>query len=122
MRKSHLLAAAAGGVLLAIAGCESSGLSPRDVRGPDYATYVFSMTDPLAEPATRSPGLGALSQSGDATRHAKPLQTPAKIAVAQLGEVSPPAKMLDQLRKEHAVFASVQPIPGLIDVAGERDA
>lgn len=121
MRKSDLLVAAAGGVLLAVAGCESSGLSPREVRGQDYATYVFSMTDPLAEPGARSPGLGALSQSSDATKPAKPLQTPAKIAVAQLGEVAPPAKMLDELRKDQAVFASVQPIPGLIDVAGERD-
>jgi hypothetical protein len=105
MRKHSpsVLAAAGLAVVGIIGGCTSSGLSPREVRGQDYATYVYSMYDPLATGTT------------PAAAH-QPVATPAKVAVAQLGEVAPPSLMMDALRKEHAAFASVQPIPGVIDV------
>ncbi len=81
-------------------GCVSSGLSPREVRGQDYSTQVFSMYD--------GPG-GA---EGPRT-----LTLPADVVVAQLGEVAPPSAMMERLRKD-ANFSLVQPIPGLVDLEG----
>jgi hypothetical protein len=43
--------------------------------------------------------------------------TPSKVAVAQIGEVAPPASFVSSLQKEHALFAQVEPIPG---VSGEN--
>ena len=40
-----------------------------------------------------------------------------RIAVGQLGEVAPPLSMLESLRKQRDIYASVQPIPAVIDVA-----
>ena len=118
MRKGTILLAAAVGCA-GLAGCASSGLSHREVRGQDYATYVFAMTEPA--PGTVSPGLGALAGDVDATQPARPLKTPARVAVAQLGEVAPPLAMMEKLRAEPELFSSVQPIPGLMDVAAEMD-
>ena len=104
------LAFASSAVLAAagLIGCTSSGLSPREVRGQDYATYVYSMYDPLATGSAESAGVPAAAP--------KQVTTPAKVAVAQLGEVAPPAAMLEALRKDQGTFTSVQPIPGVIDI------
>lgn len=90
---------------LAAGGCASSGLSTREVRGQDYATYAFSMSEAVdSNTATTLP-------------KREPVITPARIAVGQLGEVAPPLSMLESLRQQSDLFASVQPIPAVIDVA-----
>src|SRR5205085_5107845 len=74
------------------------------------------MTDPAAMVAAVGPaGTEAGQEAGQANAEAQPLRTPAKIAVAQIGEVAPPAAMLDQLRNDKVTFASVQPVSGVID-------
>lgn len=101
--RMRIMSVLAAGCLAGLAGCESSGLSPREVRGQDYASYVFSMYEP-----------------GDATASAgerKPIATPAKIAVAQLGEVGAPQKMVESLQAERATFARVDSVPGVMAVA-----
>jgi hypothetical protein len=57
--------------------------------------------------------------SNTATTLAKrePVVTPARVAVGQLGEVAPPQAMLKSLRKQRDIYASVQSIPAVIDVA-----
>ena len=92
-----------GGLSVLLAGCTSSGLSPREVHGQDYSTYVYSMYD---APANAAP--------------AKPVQLPATVAVAQIGEVAPPTAMLDVLRKDQQ-FSLVQSVPGVDDVAAQAD-
>ena len=138
VRAAVTVAGAAGA--LALAGCTGDGLSPREVRGQDYATYAFAMQEPSAPPAraaertpaasgdgtmstTTSKGLAALAPEASevAVAPAAPIAAPARIAVAQLGEVAPPAAMLAKLRKDAAAFASVQSIPGLVDVGATVD-
>jgi hypothetical protein len=133
MRRAHLIVLSAGtlGVVAALIGCESSGLSEREVRGRDYATYAYTaqgdearMTaaeSANARPSESSPGSTAQMPSlplPHATQlPAKPITPPVRIAVAQIGEVAPPREMLDQLRHDHAAFAIVQPVSGVIDTA-----
>lgn len=91
---------------LAAGGCASTGLSTREVRGQDYATYAFSMSEAVdANTAT----------TAAAAEH-EPVVTPARIAVGQLGEVAPPQSMLELLRQQPDMFNSVQPIPAVIDI------
>src|SRR4051812_44670564 len=96
-------AACAVVVLFVLTGCSTSGLSPREVRGRDYSSYVYAMYRPaddrLAVPMV-----------------SRPLTTPARVAVAQIGEVAPPSEMLDRLRKNPAVFKSVEPVSGMTEL------
>jgi hypothetical protein len=82
----------------ALCGCESSGLSPREVPGRTQSSYLYSMYE----------GLGSVEQSGPT----RPLQLPANVAVVQVGEVTPPATKMDAMKKDKAVFARVEPFPG----------
>src|SRR5688572_14560771 len=121
-------------VAVGAGGCASTGLSTREVRGQDYATYAFSMSEavdpgstaPAPTPTAGSAAVGrntsaTMSEAVDsntATTSAKrePVVTPARVAVGQLGEVAPPLSMLESMRKQANVFASVQPIPAVLDV------
>jgi hypothetical protein len=89
--------------LALVAGCASSGLSIRERPGMDYSSYALALYD--VEPS--APALPA-----------RRMALPARVAVAQLGEVAPPQAMLDAMRKDTA-FASVHTVPGGIDVAPE---
>ena len=132
MQKRNVSAALLVAGLAAIGGCASDGLSMREVRGQDYATYAYTMSDaidakPAAAAATpaeavdskKTSTLAEAVESNTATTLAQrqPVITPARIAVGQIGEVAPPLSMLDSLRKHRDVFASVQPIPAVVDVA-----
>src|ERR1039457_3462780 len=79
-----------------IAGCETTGLSPREHSGADYPNYI------LALPSKPSP---------DAV---KKVVTPIRLAVAQVGEAAPPKQMLDKLQNENGLVLSVVglPLPG----------
>ena len=90
-------AAVAALPLAALAGCESSGLSPREASGRNFSSYVYSLYD-------------APAQAGD-TQNA-PLVLPSKLAVAQVGEVAPPTKFLDKLRARPELFSRVEGISG----------
>ena len=91
-------------------GCESSGLSPREVQGDDYATYATL----ISQPPPNSADFAA------STQPARPLTLPARIAVAQLGEVAPPQRMLDTLRKASKTCSLICPVNGTVEREGNR--
>jgi hypothetical protein len=96
--KRELLTMAVAGVW--VIGCDSSGLSPREVPGRTQSALLYE---------TYEHELGAGATAAPA---AKPLRLPARVAVVQVGEVSPPAAMMDVLRSDPSVFAVVQSLPG----------
>ena len=88
--------------LAALAGCESSGLSPREAAGRNFASYVNALDAPA--PATLA-GL-----EGDGSMQAGRFVAPTKLAVAQVGEVAPKSSFLNALRRHPKLFSSVQGI------------
>ena len=103
--RAAIILACAGAVALA-AGCASSGLSTRETVGRDYASYAYAMY--------QSPD--AATGKGRPEAPAE-VVTPARVAVAQLGEVAPPEQMLARLREDKALFARVEPVPGIMYAA-----
>ena len=88
-------AIALGSALLA--GCASSGLSPR-TGSLDYADFIYERSDRVA-PASEVPAP----------------RLPTNLAVAQLGENAPPSALIDSLKQRPDLFSSVQPIPLPLD-------
>jgi hypothetical protein len=86
----------------------------REVLGQDYAKSVAA----LAEPTDGAGGTAAAAEAAQAPR--RPIVLPIKLAVAQLGEVSPPTAVLDRLRQETTAFAMVQPIPSITQDGNEK--
>ena len=84
--------------LAALAGCESTGLSPREAAGRDFSSYVYSLDAP--SPAPDAPP-------------AK-LVLPTNLAVAQVGEVAPPTSFLGKLRSRPEMFSRVEGISGAV--------
>ena len=76
-----------------LAGCETTGLSPRESSGVGYPNYILSL------PYAATPQKPA---------------TPIRLAVAQVGENAPPDAMLNKLADRKALIASVTglPLPG----------
>jgi hypothetical protein len=87
----------------ALAGCESTGLSPREAAGRNFSSYVYSLDAP--------------TQSADAPP-AK-LVLPSRLAVAQVGEVAPPTSFLNKLRSRPGLFSRVEGISGAVGVEPE---
>jgi hypothetical protein len=108
-------AAAVGG-----AGCSMSYLSSREAAGRAQSDYLYSLYD-QATPANGASGAGAGTATGagaaggtaDARGPARALRLPTTVAVVQVGEVAPPQGMVEALRKEPAVFARVETLPGM---------
>jgi hypothetical protein len=90
--------------LALLAGCSSAGLSPRETGRQNYSSFVYSMYD--------LPGATA-GASGDASRRPGRLVLPARVAVAQMGEVAPPNAFLDKLRGRPDLFTRVEAISGI---------
>lgn len=85
-------------------GCVENGLSVRETPGHrDFSRYAMSLYE---------------TPPGDAGPR-RPLVLPARIAVAQVGEVTPPAAMLEALRKDKQAFAIVQSVPATPEVADQ---
>jgi rhombotail lipoprotein len=85
--------------LAVLAGCESSGLSPREAADRTFSSYVYAL-DP-APAADTQPAR---------------LVLPTRLAVAQMGEVTPPSSFLSKLRTQPALFSRVEGISGAIGV------
>lgn len=82
------------------AGCITTGLSTRETRGHNYSTYLYALYD-----------------GADSTAGTRPtLHLPAKVALAQIGEVAPPQAMLEALQQEVGLFRRVEGIPGVFDL------
>lgn len=88
-------------MLIMLAGCISSGLSPRETGTQSYSHYVLSLYD--NGPASPSPA--AAEQS-----------FPINLAVAQMGEIAPPSGMLEELSRRPELFNRAEAIPGHITV------
>lgn len=102
-RTSAIATVLAGTV--ALAGCASSGLSTREnLNGGGYSDYALAMYD--------APADGAASPTSGQQAPANPVAFPARLAVAQLGEVAPPEPMMKALRERDDLYASVQTVPG----------
>jgi hypothetical protein len=103
MKRSSVVprgAAAAALSLAALAGCDSTGLSPREAAGRNFSAYVYAL-QPHAAPNDAAPAALAL---------------PANLAVAQVGELGPPTRFLNKLRARPELFARVEGVSGAVSV------
>ena len=100
----HAVTAMALTAGVSMMGCSSTGLSPREVPGRTQSAYLHALYD--------VPGATASSSSAQPLGPPRPLRLPTGVAVVQVGEVAPPQTMIDALRKEPAVFARVESLPG----------
>jgi hypothetical protein len=91
MRMLVQSAVAVAGIGL-LAGCETTGLSPRETSNVGYPNYILSL------------------QSGPASTPQK-IVAPIRLAVAQVGEDAPPASLLDKLAGQKTLVASVTGLP-----------
>lgn len=83
---------------LALVGCQS-GLSSRESSN-DFGNFVTSLYDQQSPQAPGDDGRGAL-------------RLPARVVVAQIGEVAPPQSVMSILRAEPSLFSGVQGMPGI---------
>jgi hypothetical protein len=97
-------ASAAALSLAVLAGCDSTGLSPREAAGRNFSSYVYALK-PHAGAADAPPAR---------------LVLPAKVAVAQVGEVTPPTAFLKKLRSRPELFSRVEPVSGAETVEPQR--
>jgi hypothetical protein len=75
------------GMACLLAGCETTGMSPREAAGIDYPSYIATLP-----PATNQP---------------PKMSVPVHLAVAQVGEIAPPDVMLAVLSTNKNLVASV---------------
>jgi hypothetical protein len=80
-------------VVCLMAGCETTGLSPREHSGVDYPSYILNLHTDSTNTLPQKPVL------------------PVHLAVAQIGESAPPKAMLDALEARTDLIASVVGIP-----------
>src|SRR5687767_12437367 len=97
MKRFYGISAAAAAAVALAAGCVENGLSLREEGRQTYTNYLYSEYDPAAIAQSSAP----------ATQPTYPI----RVAVAQVGEVSPPLPLVERLRKETALFARVEGIP-----------
>jgi len=90
--------AGAGCALSLLVGC--SYQSKRSGQGADYAKYVYALYD---------------DPSGGATASTTSPRFPLNLAVAEIGELSPPTDLLESLRTDTRVFRRISGIPGISD-------
>lgn len=94
-----------GVLMVALSGCTTTGLSTRETRGQNYSTFLYALYD--GQEAVDSAVRPALQGV---------VKLPAKIAVAQIGEVAPPQRMVEALQREVGLFRMVQGIPGVFEL------
>jgi hypothetical protein len=101
MKRSIVASAAAAAALslAALAGCESAGLSPREVPGRTQSAYLYSLYAEMPPEARNAPQ--------------PPPRLPASVAVVQVGEAAPPAPLLEAMRGDPGVFGRVESLPGI---------
>ena len=99
--RRHTNVSALGIVALALAGgCSQSGLSPHEGGQQSMPMLMYTASQPYA--ANNGPVV---------------IRTPVKVAVAQIGEISPPQAMLDGLRAHPELFRRVVPVTGVMTSA-----
>jgi hypothetical protein len=87
--------------VLLLAGCQQAGLSPNERGEQTISNFVLS--------SYQNRGVEASPVS---------VTLPAKLAVAQVGEVAPPQWLQEYLRQQNRLFARVAPVPGVFQLEG----
>jgi hypothetical protein len=110
VRPAAMIAALAAAAI--VSGCASSGMSERERPGQTQASYIRALYDapPATVEVTSAPGAARVETP---VVPQAPFQGPAKVVVAQIGEVAPPTVMLDGLRRHPAQFAKVEALPAV---------
>ena len=85
--------------VMTFCGCHRGGLSPREQGNTNYTVYLMSLYDN--------------ANAGAAPVQAQGLRLPARVAVAQIGEVAPPQGLIDYLRGQPDLFARVEGVPDM---------
>jgi hypothetical protein len=84
-----------------LGGCARAGLSPREQGNTNYTVYLMSLYD-----SANAGAQGAAVQP-------QALRLPARVAVAQIGEVAPPQELIEYLRGQPDLFARVEGVPDM---------
>ena len=87
--------------LLALTGCETTGLSTRERAGISYPAYVMGLRPNSAEAAPRK------------------MKFPMQLAVVEAGESAPAENLLKKLESQKALITSVAALPAPADSARE---
>jgi hypothetical protein len=87
-------------IVIALAGCAREGLSPRERGNANYTVYLMSLYD--------NANAGAVAAAQQPA-----VRLPARVAVVQIGEVTPPAKLVEYLRGQPDLFARVEGVPDM---------
>jgi hypothetical protein len=98
--KRSMLTSAAALALAAVVGCESAGLSPREVPGRSQSAYLYALYADMPAEQRNAP--------------LPPMRLPASVAVVQVGEAAPPAPLMFALRGDAGVFGRVESLPGVL--------
>jgi len=93
--KKIIQSAVAVAMACLLAGCETTGLSPRERSGVSYPNYILSL-------------------QSDGTNAPRKVITPIRLAVAQVGEAAPSDAMLNKLAASKTLVSSAfgLPLPG----------
>ncbi len=84
------------GTTFFVAGCYTTGLSTRERGSFNYSNLLYGLYD----------------ENNSAPRNEmKPIRRPVKLAIAQVGETTPPKVMLDQLAQETQLISEIMIIP-----------
>ena len=94
--KTTICSVLALGAVCLLAGCETTGLSSHDRAGVSYPRYILGLQPKAAQHPPQK------------------LAAPIRLAVAQVGESSPPRNMMDKLERNPRLIVSVVglPLPG----------
>jgi hypothetical protein len=104
--KRSILTSAAAIAVAAVAGCESAGLSPREVPGRSQSAYLYALYADMPAEQRNAP--------------LPPMRLPASVAVVQVGEAAPPAALMATLRGDAGVFGRVETLPGVLHEGGDH--
>ena len=78
-----------------LAGCSTTGLSPRE-HGPNrYTQLVYSFCE----------------QQDKTAGEPEPIHTPMRLGVAQIGETAPPGELINELKMHRSLIREVTPLP-----------
>lgn len=78
-----------------ISGCQTSGLSLRETGEFNYSNFIYGLYD----------------GNRDSQEPVSKLQKPIKLAVVQIGENTPPRKVVDRLKEENNIISYVVTLP-----------
>jgi rhombotail lipoprotein len=104
-RTVHVASAAAALSLAALAGCESSGLSPREAGARTVSSSLHALYDVPLPAGEHRPAR---------------LTLPTSVAVVQVGETAPPTSFLNALRARPDLFTRVEGLSGASGIAAFR--